>query len=89
MGFLGATASFALVGPLIDRLLVPAVGTERWEIVAPLVGQGPAAGIGLLQAITGAILLLLTALTYALPGIRHLEATLPDYEALVTQGAST
>lgn len=81
--FVGATLSFLLVGPLVDRVLEPAVGKPGWQVVAPLVGSQSGAGIGLLLVITGAIILITTLAVIALPYIRQLELILPDYEALV------
>jgi DHA3 family macrolide efflux protein-like MFS transporter len=85
-GFLGATASFLLVGPLVDRILAPAVHKPGWSLVAPLVGRGPASGIGLLQMVTGLLLVSITSVVYALPAVRCLEETLPDYEAVARSG---
>ena len=73
--------SYLMVGPLVDGLLEPAVGTPGWALVAPLVGNAPGAGIGLLMMICGALTTLSTALIYALPAVRHMEANLPDYAA--------
>jgi MFS transporter, DHA3 family, macrolide efflux protein len=82
LGFVGATTSFLLTGPLVDRLLEPAVGDPRWQWVELLVGNQPGAGIGLLLVVVGLIILTSTTLMYALPRIRRLEVTLPDYEAV-------
>jgi MFS family permease len=85
LGFLGATASFLLVGPLVDRLLEPAVGRPGWAWVAPLLGSRPGAGMGLLLVVAGLILLGLTSAMLASPAVRRLEATLPDYPALAEE----
>lgn len=82
MEFLGATLSFLLVGPLVDYVLEPAVGRPGWQIISPLVGNQPGAGIGLLLIVTGLIILMITLFVYASPHIRRLEASLPDYQAL-------
>lgn len=82
LGFLGSTASFLLTGPLVDRVLEPAVGSPAWQRVAPLVGNAPGAGIGLLQVATGLIILAVTLAVYAWPRLRRMEADLPDYAAL-------
>lgn len=79
LGFLGSTAAFLLAGPVVDRLLEPAVGHPGWAIVAPLVGEGPGAGIALLLLVTGAAVLAVTLVVYAWPLVRRLETTLPDY----------
>jgi MFS family permease len=82
LGFVGATTSFLLTGPLVDRVLEPAVGEPLWQWVEPVVGNQPGAGIGLLLVVVGLIILTSTTLMYALPRIRRLELTLPDYEAV-------
>ena len=81
LGFIGATASFLLVGPLVDRVLVPAASRPGWTAVAPLVGRGAAGGMGLLLFAAGILLLLVTLALYATPAVRHVEQALPDYEA--------
>jgi MFS family permease len=82
LGFLGSTASFLLTGPLVDKILEPAVGSPGWKPLEALVGSSPGSGMGLLLVATGAILLAETLLFYALPQVRNLERILPDYEAL-------
>ena len=77
--FAGATASFLLVGPLVDRLLEPAVARPLWRWVAPLVGDQAGAGMGLLLVLTGGAILAATVAVYTAPRIRHVEADLPDY----------
>jgi hypothetical protein len=52
-----------------------------WQWVAPLVGQAPSAGIGLLLIVTGLLIMGSTALTFSQRSVRHLEADLPDYVA--------
>jgi MFS family permease len=69
LGYLGATASFLLTGPLVDNILEPRA-------------SNPGEGIGLLLVGTGTAILVLTMIVYALPAIRNLESTLPDYESL-------
>jgi hypothetical protein len=80
VAFLVTPLSFVIVGPLVDNVLEPAVGTPGWDAVAPLVGSAPGAGMGLVLVATGVLILALTALAWALPGLRRLEAALPDYE---------
>jgi MFS family permease len=83
LGYLGATTSFLLTGPLVDHILEPAVGGPGWQHFAPLVGSQPGSGIGLLLVATGVVILVTTSVAYLLPHIRRLEVLLPDYEALV------
>jgi hypothetical protein len=79
LGYLGATASFLLVGPLVDHVLEPAVGGPGWQAVAPLVGSEPGSGMGLLLVVVGVLILAATILAALNPGVRKLEARLPDY----------
>lgn len=71
--------SMLIVAPLADQVFEPAVGTPEWAAVAPLVGTGSGAGIGLIYVIAGVLMAATTALMYAWPYIRRLEADLPDY----------
>jgi hypothetical protein len=80
LGYLGATMSFLLVGPLIDRVLEPAVGGPRWGAVAPLVGDTPGSGMGLLVVVTGVLILLVTALAALNPRIRGLDKGMVNSE---------
>lgn len=81
VAFLITPLSFVITGPLVDNVLEPAVGTAAWGLVAPLAGSEPGAGMGLVLVGTGALILALTALAWALPALRRLESALPDYEA--------
>ena len=89
LGYLGATSSFLLIGPLVDRVVEPAVTTPAWSLVAPLLGNQAGAGIGLVLLITGVIILVLTIATFAMPAIRQLETTLPDYQAVAENSSGT
>jgi MFS transporter, DHA3 family, macrolide efflux protein len=80
LGFVGATGSFLLVGPLVDKLLVPAASRPGWSVVAPLVGRGEAGAIGLVLVVTGVLILATTLLLYARRSVRYVEVGLPDYE---------
>jgi MFS transporter, DHA3 family, macrolide efflux protein len=77
--------SYLLAGPLADKVFEPAVGTATWDIVAPLVGTQEGAGMGLMAVIAGTLIILSTAFFYAMPMVRHMEATLPDYEAVAAK----
>ena len=76
-----APLSFLITGPLVDKLVEPAVGGRGWSAVEPLVGAEAGAGMGLVILAAGLIMVFLTVLVYALPAIRHLEERLPDYAA--------
>jgi MFS family permease len=80
LSFIGSTLSFALTGFLVDHVMNPAVGTPAWKVFQPLVGKEAGAGIGLVEIITGVIILLATILVLAPRRIRELESGLPDYE---------
>ncbi|MBI5670602.1 MAG: MFS transporter [Chloroflexi bacterium] len=81
LGYLGATTSFLLTGPLVDNILEPAVGTSAWNTVAPIVGNQPGAGMGLVLVMTGVIIIALTVAVYAWPPVRRVETHLPSYTA--------
>jgi MFS family permease len=82
LGYVGATVSFVLTGPLVDTLLEPAVGTPGWAAVAPLVGSQPGAGMALVLLATGLLIIVLTLAVAAWPGVRRVETLLPDYAAV-------
>jgi heme/copper-type cytochrome/quinol oxidase subunit 3 len=84
LALLGSTVSFLLTGVLVDRVLQPAVGRPFWRWLAPLVGQSPGAGIGLLLVMTGLLIISSTALTWSQRAVRHLEADLPEYAASIS-----
>lgn len=76
---------YLLIGPLTDQVFEPAVSAAGWERIAPLVGSEPGAGMGLIMVISGAVLTILTAIVYAIPSIRRLESSLPDYVPVAHQ----
>jgi MFS transporter, DHA3 family, macrolide efflux protein len=71
--------SYLIAGPLADRVFEPAVLTEGWAAFAPLFGSTAGSGIGLLFAVAGTLISLSTLAVYALPLVRHMERSLPDY----------
>lgn len=77
--------AFVLVGPLADRVFEPAVGSSGWKVVAPLVGDAPGAGMGLMMLIAGSVIFTVTLLVYSRPSVRHLEVNLPDYAPLARE----
>ena len=79
LALLGSTVSFLLIGPLVDRVIQPWAASPAWASLAPLLGTGSAAGIGLVLVVTGALLLASTLLVFGLRSVRRLEADLPDY----------
>ena len=82
LALLGSTVSFLLVGPLVDRVVQPRVGGPGWQWVAPLVGSGPGAGIGLVLVVTGLLALVATLLVFGVRAVRNMEVVLPDYFSL-------
>jgi hypothetical protein len=82
LGFIGSTTSFALTGYLVDNVINPSVGSSAWVVLQPLVGNDAGAGIGLVQVITGIIILFVTSAVYASVRIRTLETRLPDFEVV-------
>lgn len=78
LGFVASTSSFFLVGPLVDRVLEPAV-KPGWAFTA-IVGDQPGAGMGLVLVVVGGVILVMTIGTYALKAIRRIETDLPDYQ---------
>jgi DHA3 family macrolide efflux protein-like MFS transporter len=81
VSMLMAPISYLAAGPLADRVFEPARNADWWTLVAPLVGAGHGAGMGLLFVIAGVLLTALTVAVYAAPIIRHLEARLPNHAA--------
>ena len=75
--------AYLLAGPLADTVFEPAVGTPGWSRIAPLVGNGTGAGMGLIMVIGGGLAVVTTVIVYALPRIRSLEADLPDYTPVI------
>jgi MFS transporter, DHA3 family, macrolide efflux protein len=76
--YLATPLSLLVTGPLVDRVLEPAVTTPAWRAAAPLVGAAPGSGMGFLMLCAGTLMFVLTALVYAHPATRSLERVLPD-----------
>jgi DHA3 family macrolide efflux protein-like MFS transporter len=72
--------AYLLAGTLADHVFEPGVGDAGWDVVEPLVGSQAGSGMGLIMLVCGVSIAALTALVYALPAIRHIEAILPDYK---------
>jgi hypothetical protein len=64
----------------VDQVINPSVGTQAWDVFQPLVGKDAGAGIGLVEVVTGIIILVATSVVFASIHIRELESRLPDYE---------
>ncbi|HZC16758.1 MAG TPA: MFS transporter [Caulobacteraceae bacterium] len=77
---LAPLASLA-AGRLADRVFEPAVSKPGWNGFAWMVGQAHGSGIGLMYVIAGLSILAMSLAVYASPGIRRIEAALPDHQA--------
>jgi MFS family permease len=73
LAFVGSTLSFLTIGPLVDRVLEPSVGHNRWQWVAPLVGAQAGAGMRLLMVATGLVLAISTLAVWSIPAVRKLD----------------
>lgn len=74
--------TYLVTGPIVDRVLEPAVGGNHWHWVDGLVGHEAGAGMGLYIITCGTLLLMASVWVYALPVVRHLERDLPDFQAI-------
>lgn len=73
--------AFLLAGFLADNVFEPLLregGAWASGAVGQIVGVGPGRGIGLLFMISGLTLVIVSLITWTIPGIRHLEHELPD-----------
>ncbi len=57
--------SFLITARLVDHVLEPAARRSGWDIVAPLVGRGAGAGMGLLLIVVGGVIILIDAADHA------------------------
>ena len=76
--------AYLLYGYLADNVLEPAVGTPAWDAFAPLVGDNRGAGMAMIYVVAGLVMAISSAAVYALPLLRRMESTLPDYAAIPT-----
>lgn len=77
--------SALLAGPLADQVFEPAVGGTGWDVVAPLVGDGTGAGMGLIMVLNGSLIVVTSLVVFALPMIRRMESILPDYAPVAAE----
>jgi MFS transporter, DHA3 family, macrolide efflux protein len=72
-----------LAGPLVDRVLEPALreGGALVPLLGGVMGVGPGAGNGLLLVVAGVLVMLTQIIAWSLPFIRNLEDKLPDHTA--------
>ncbi|MCA9883865.1 MAG: MFS transporter [Anaerolineae bacterium] len=71
--------AYLLAGPLADKVFEPAVQTGVWSVFAPFFGSEAGAGMGMQIFIYAGLALVASLAMYAMPSIRRLEATLPDF----------
>lgn len=82
---------YLLIGPLADGVFTPLASSPEWAGGVPgiLFGAGAAGGMGGLFAISAGLALIVTLITYALPSVRRMEATLPTYTSTADTPSST
>jgi hypothetical protein len=80
IGSAAAPLAFALAGPLADRVFEPLLmpGGALAGSVGRLIGVGPGRGVGFLMMTVGALVILVTLLSFLNPRLRHVETDLPD-----------
>ena len=88
VALLASPIGYLLAGPLADGVFEPGVAGAGWDLFAPLVGSQAGSGMGLMNIIAGTLIMLTAAAFYAIPAVRHMEATLPDYNPLAANGES-
>lgn len=71
--------AYLMVGPLADNIFEPAINTPQWQPFAPFFGASEGAGMGLMIALSGVGIVVVTMLAYALPYMRQMEERLPTY----------
>ena len=81
MMYIANPISLFLTGPLVDKILEPAISQRSWRLFEPLVGNRPGSGMGLLMFIAGTLMFISTALIYGWSKTRSTESDLPDFKA--------
>lgn len=71
--------SYLVAGPLADRVFEPAAQAVNGWPFAALVSSGSGAGIGLMMVISGLSIAIVAFSIFAIPWVRSLETSLPDY----------
>jgi hypothetical protein len=79
LALFAAPIALLIGGFLADHVLEPAVGGPGWNIIEPIVGSEPGAGMGLLIFLSGVVYTISALFIYLWPRIRRLETELPDY----------
>jgi MFS transporter, DHA3 family, macrolide efflux protein len=78
-----STLAFLVAGPLADRVFAPLLvpGGLLADSVGVVIGVGPGRGIALMLVLSGAIILLVSAIGYLFPSVRNLESDSLDVTA--------
>ncbi len=87
---LSAPVAMLLAGPLADAVFEPAMmpGGALANLLGPLVGTGPGAGMGLMFVISGVVGTLVGLGGYLFPTIRRVETLIPDHDAVLSKPES-
>jgi hypothetical protein len=73
--------AYLTFGTLADNVLEPAVLMAGWEPFAGLLGTGAGSGMAVIYLLAGLVMFVCSAVVYAIPAMRRMEATMPDYIA--------
>ena len=86
-----AICAYLLAGPLVDNVLNPlmAEGGIVAQIIGRAINTGMGQGVTLLLVLLGMLNLVVVAIAYRQPRLRHLETELPDRNKLPTRFAQT
>jgi len=84
IGQIGGAVALPLAGLLADGLFEPLMSGSSAvaRVLAPLVGTGPGAGMGLMFVLFGLLGTCVAAAAFAYRPIREIETILPDYDAV-------
>lgn len=85
MAMMLSPLGYLAAGTLADHVFEPAVHSSGWHVIAPLLGSQKGSGIGLIMLLSGSLIAGVSLLVYALPAIRCMEASLPDYQPVAVQ----
>jgi MFS transporter, DHA3 family, macrolide efflux protein len=71
--------SYLITGPLVDQVITPQLTQPAWQGIAPIFGTDAGAPSAVVIVICGTFVALISLAAYALPAIRRMESTLPEY----------
>jgi len=75
-----------IAGPLADFVLEPAMrdpASAPARLLGPAFGTGPGAGMGIIIAVSGLLVVLSSAIAWSFRAVREVESILPDHEVAV------